>query len=281
MQDNHQAPEKSHLKIALWQVNPPSSVEEAISGLHDAAAKAQAAEADLLLTPEMAMSGYNIGTERVEELAEAPGGTLFETIQKLARTSGVAIAYGYPERSAGQVFNSVQLINSDGQRIGNYRKTHLFGDVDRLQFSAGQALPNLVNFHGWKLAMGICYDIEFPEFCRSYALMGADILLVPTANMSPFDMVNKTLVPARAIENTMGMAYCNYVGSEPPFDYCGQSVAVDADGSLLATGSANETGLLVATFTRASLEKARCTQSYLRDRREDLYLRHTDSGTTS
>ncbi|WP_275898975.1 nitrilase-related carbon-nitrogen hydrolase, partial [Pseudomonas viridiflava] len=103
---------------------------------------------------------------------------------------GTAILYGYPERSAEQrIYNAVQLINSQGDRVGNYRKTHLFSDLDKSMLSAGADLCPVIELNGWRLGMLICYDVEFPENTRRLAIAGAELILVPTANMAPFDFV--------------------------------------------------------------------------------------------
>ena len=80
----------------------------------------------------------------------------------------------------------------------NYRKTHLFGALDRGTFVPGDGLPEPVELDGLRLGMLICYDVEFPETVRLLALAGADCVLVPTAQMEPYDFVARSLVPARA-----------------------------------------------------------------------------------
>jgi predicted amidohydrolase len=219
----------------------------------------------------MYLSGYNIGLEAVGSLAQAADGDWAGQLAGIAREHGIALLYGYPERDAeGNIFNSVQLIDAQGQRLGNYRKTHLFGELDRSMFSAGGDDYPLLELNGWKLGMLICYDVEFPENVRRLALAGADAILVPTANMEPYDFVCDVLVRARAFESQCYLAYANYCGAEGEIRYCGLSSVSAPDGSRAAICGREET-LAFADLERDKLEASRAGLTYLRDRRAELY----------
>ena len=173
------------MRVALYQCPPlPLDVAGNLQRLHQLALEAKGA--DLLVVPEMFLTGYNIGVDAVSVLAEVHNGESAQQIARIAKTAGIAILYGYPERTEdGQIYNAVQLIDAHGERLCNYRKTHLFGDLDHSMFSAGQDDFPLVELNGWKLGFLICYDMEFPENARRLALAGAELILVPTANMIP------------------------------------------------------------------------------------------------
>ena len=111
---------------------------------------------------------------------------------------------------------------------------HLFGPDERAAFTPAAAAPGVVDFHGHKTALVICYDIEFPESARAAALRGADLLLVPTALAGGFDAVPQVLVRARALENQLTVAYANHTGSEDGCDFRGGSIVAGPDGSVLA-----------------------------------------------
>ena len=260
------------MRIALYQC-PPLPLEPAanLDRLRQRAAEAARRGAALLVTPEMYLSGYNIGLEAVSSLAQAADGDWVGQVAGIAREHGIALLYGYPERSAeGNIFNSVQLIDAQGQRLGNYRKTHLFGELDRSMFSAGGDDYPLLELNGWKLGMLICYDVEFPENVRRLALAGADAILVPTANMEPYDFVCDVLVRARAFESQCYLAYANYCGAEGEIRYCGLSSVSAPDGSQAAICGREET-LAFADLRRDKLEASREGLTYLRDRRAELY----------
>jgi 5-aminopentanamidase len=196
------------LKLALWQSPYAATPVEALSRLDATAAQARAQGTDWLVCPEMGLTGYAIGTERVKALAETPDGPLAQAVAGIARRHNIAIVCGYAEQhpQGALPFNAVQAVGPDGTAIGHYRKTHLFGDMDRAQFSPGDAASQVFDWCGWRLGLLICYDVEFPEAVRSLALQGADAVLVPTANMVGFDEVPTLLVPARACENPFATA---------------------------------------------------------------------------
>ena len=258
------------MRVALYQC-PPLPLDPAanLQRLHQLAMEAKGA--DLLVLPEMFMTGYNIGAEAVSTLAEVYNGEWAQQIGRIAKTAGLAIAYGYPERTAdGQIYNAVQLIDSHGERRCNYRKTHLFGDLDRSMFSAGGDEVPVVELNGWKLGFLICYDLEFPENTRRLALAGAELILVPTANMIPFDFVADVTVRARAFENQCYVAYANYCGHEGDIHYCGQSSIAAPDGSRIAQAGLDE-ALIVGELDRQLMIDSRAANHYLSDRRPELY----------
>lgn len=262
------------LNLALWQTAyapPEAGTALALERLDTAAAQARAQGADLLLCPEMGLTGYAIGAERVAALAEAPDGPLAQAVASIAQRHCIAIVYGYPERhpQGGKPFNAAQAMGPDHQAIGHYRKTHLFGDMDRAQFSPGDAASRVFTWRGWRLGLLICYDVEFPEAVRGLALQAADAVLVPTANMIGFDEVPALLVPARACENRLFVAYANACGQEGPVHYGGLSTAAGPDGRVLAQAERGET-LLQVRMARAELAAFR-PNTYLRDRRTDLH----------
>ncbi|MBK5411087.1 carbon-nitrogen hydrolase family protein [Pseudomonas sp. TH34] len=258
------------MRVALYQCPPlPLDVAGNLKRLHQLAQ--EATDADLLVLPEMFLTGYNIGVEAVGALAETQDGPAAQSIAALAKNSGVAILYGYPERGAdGQIYNAVQLIDANGQRLCNYRKTHLFGDLDNSMFSAGDDDFPLVELNGWKLGFLICYDLEFPENTRRLALAGAELILVPTANMVPFDFVADVTVRARAFENQCYLAYANYCGQEREIQYCGQSSIAAPDGQRIAQAGLDE-ALIVGTLDRQLMIDSRAANRYLLDRRPELY----------
>lgn len=217
------------------------------------------------------MTGYNIGAEAVGTLAEVYNGEWAQQISRIAKSASLAILYGYPERTAdGQIFNAVQLIDANGERLCNYRKTHLFGDLDRSMFSPGEGDFPLVELNGWKLGFLICYDLEFPENARRLALDGAELILVPTANMIPFDFIADVSVRARAFENQCYVAYANYCGHEGDIHYCGQSSIAAPDGSRIAQAGLDE-ALIVGELDRQLMVDSRAANRYLSDRRPELY----------
>ncbi|MDZ3995012.1 carbon-nitrogen hydrolase family protein [Pseudomonas sp. Teo4] len=262
------------MRIALFQGTPkPLDVPGNLERLQHQAQLAAERGAQLLVCPEMFLTGYNIGLAQVEHLAEAADGPSAMSVVEIAQAHRIAIVYGYPERADdGSIYNSVQLINAHGSSLSNYRKTHLFGELDRSMFSAGPDHFPVVELEGWKVGMLICYDIEFPENARRLALAGADLILVPTANMEPYDFVCQVTVRARAQENQCYLVYANYCGAEGEIKYCGQSSIVGPDGSQLAVAGHDEC-LLLAELAHERVTLGREAFPYLADLRQDLHSR--------
>ncbi|UOZ06751.1 carbon-nitrogen hydrolase family protein [Amycolatopsis sp. WQ 127309] len=228
-----------------------------------------AAGADLVVAAEMITTGYHIGA-RTHELAEPADGPTAARMSALARETGAALAYGYPEADGEHVFNSVQLIDNAGRRLANYRKTHLFGEIDKDWFAPGTEAVVQADLDGVRVGLLICYDVEFPEMVRAHALAGTELLVVPTALMSPYELVADTLVPARAYESQLFVAYANRCDTERELTYCGRSCVVAPTGEVLARAGAGP-ALIHADVTRDALVASRLENTHLADRRPELY----------
>ncbi|AXB47594.1 carbon-nitrogen hydrolase family protein [Amycolatopsis albispora] len=255
------------MKVAVFQ--GPADGADFLPRLAGAAARASGA--DLLVCPEMAATGYNIG-EAAEDLAEQADGPTARRVAEICRAHGLAIAYGYPERALGTVHNSVQLIDATGRALANYRKTHLFGELDKAHFSPGDRAVVQARLGELTVGLLICYDVEFPELVRAHALSGTELLVVPTALMRPYEIVADIVVPARAYESQVFLAYANRCDVEGELDYCGRSVVMAPDGTELARAGAGEE-LLLATVDPARLAASRRENTHLADRRPELYER--------
>ncbi|KIN73289.1 carbon-nitrogen hydrolase family protein [Sulfitobacter guttiformis] len=258
------------MKIALWQTTPDDDIGNSLKRLAAAVEAAVRAQADLLVSPEMFIGGYNIGETAVRKHSE-----VYEDVKRqlcdLAAHHKIALIIGLPAPHGTLPFNSCIAIDEMGIQQALYHKTHLYGDVDRKQFSPGAMLSPIFELGGWQIGLAICYDIEFPEVARDLALRGADLIITPTANMAPFDSVATRLVPARAEENAVYVAYCNYLGTEGAFHYNGLSCLCGPDGKDLVRAGVDDIGLFFGTLTRDALQTARGKQCHLRDRRPDLY----------
>ncbi|RMQ46261.1 Carbon-nitrogen family hydrolase [Pseudomonas cichorii] len=260
------------MRIALYQCPPlPLDIAGNLLRLEQQAQAAALQKAGLLVCPEMFLTGYNIGAETARKLAQPADGMAAARVAEIARANGIAIVYGYPELGTdGQIYNAAQLIDSHGKSLGNYRKTHLFGELDKSMFAAGKDDFPVVELNGWRLGLLICYDVEFPENTRRLALAGAELILVPTANMVPYDFVCEVTVRARAFENQCYLLYANYCGSEGEIDYCGQSSLCAPDGCRPVIAGRDEV-LLAGTLDRSLMERSRAINTYFQDRRPGFY----------
>jgi predicted amidohydrolase len=170
----------------------------------------------------------------------------------------------------GQPFNTATLYGPDGERVGAYRKVHLFAPMgDREHMTAGDALP-LFDLPWGRTALAVCYDLRFPEQWRQYTWAGARLIVIPAE--WPVHRVEhwRLLLRARAVENQLFVAGCNRTGTDTDGEYGGHSAAVDPWGRVLVEGGA-EPGLYVATLDLDEVERARGLFTFLEDRRPEVY----------
>ncbi|MFI1971985.1 carbon-nitrogen hydrolase [Streptomyces cinnamoneus] len=259
------------LRTALYQgpSGIPSSTADTLDALARAARRAADAGARLLLANELYLTGYALG-RAVRDLAEPADGPGAQAVARIAAEHGLAIGYGYPERDGDAVYNSLQVIGPDGAQLAHYRKTHLFGAYENTHFTPGQELVVQADLDGVRLGLLICYDVEFPEAVRAHALAGTELLLVPTALMRPYEIVPQTIIPARAWESQLYIAYVNRCGAERSFTFAGLSCLASPDGTVRARAGAGE-DLVIADVDPQLLKASRAENTYLVDRRPELY----------
>lgn len=244
------------------------TVAENLTAIASAARRAADAGCRIVITPEMSATGYNIGTA-IAERAEPADGPIFRAVSKIARDTGVAVVYGYPESAEGKPYNSVQVVDRSGESLANYRKTHLYG-FDRDYFTPGSQWVTQFELEGVTCGLLICYDIEFPENARAHADAGTQWLVVPTGLMEPWSFVATHIVPARAYESQLFLSYVNRTGVENDLEYCGLSCTIAPDATELSRGGRTEE-LLVTHIDPSAVTTSRAVNTHLSDRRRDLY----------
>ncbi|WP_435179118.1 carbon-nitrogen hydrolase family protein [Actinacidiphila sp. bgisy145] len=259
------------LRIGLLQgpTGLPADPAASLAALERAAAQAAGRGVRLLVTSEMFLTGYALGTT-VAALAEPADGPAARQIAAIAARHRIAVVHGYPERDGDRVHNAARLTGPDGTALADYRKTHLFGGYERSVFTPGDRPLAQATLDGVRIGLLVCYDVEFPEAVRAHALAGTELLVVPTALMRPYEFVARTLLPARAFENGLHIAYVNRCGPEGEYDFLGGSCLAGPDGVVRArAGTGPE--LLVADADMALLRTTREQNPYLTDRRPELY----------
>lgn len=218
---------------ALLQCLPAAADKTAnLATLRRAAILSANFGADILVMPELFLTGYNLGAQ-LADLAEPIDGPSVQAARAIAKDTGTALVFGLPERDGPLVYNTAIAIERDGTVAGRYRKIQLFGDREPTIFTPGERIE-VVALAGLRVGLAICYDVEFPELCRALKRAGAELVCVPTANMLPFVDVPTTLVRARALENGVPVVYANLAGEEGDLAYSGLSGIVGFDGRDLA-----------------------------------------------
>lgn len=255
----------SSLKVAIYQYAArPETPAERVERLAGVVGNLYGKGTDLLICPELFTSGYNIGAA-VRELAEPREGPALARLAKLARENGIALLVGYPERDGETVFNSALCLGPDGSTLANHRKLRLPSAFEKENFATGDGLT-LFDLKGVRLAILICYDAEFPEAARAAARAGAQLLAVPTALRQHYLHVSRAVMPTRAFENGVFVAYANYAGREDDWHYCGESCIVGPDGHDRARAGCEE-AVVEAMLDTAAVDRARAAIPYLEDAR--------------
>lgn len=259
------------LTLSVLQHAPtPCDIEASLERLSTQMTEASAAGSELLIAPEASLTGYNVSPQQASTVAQSRNADSHEFLKARCLELDIGLVYGYIERDGDTLYNAVQVLSNTGDYLACYRKTHLWGDLDRSLFSAGEDLSPIVRYKGWQLGLLICYDVEFPETVRRLSLEGAELIVVPTALMEPYHFVAEHVVPTRAAESQVFIAYANYCNSENGLHYTGHSCIVSPTGEDLARATSCEQ-LLTVTLKRSDLESIRRNLPYLRDRRPELY----------
>jgi len=251
------------MKVAIFQcaaggLDPTRRLAKLSAALDDPAGAA----ADLLVCPELFMSGYNVG-DALQRYAEPCNGPFAKAVASLARGRGKAILYGYPERDGTKLFNSAACFGSDGALLANHRKLVLPPGFESQYFDRGDTLTFL-SLGGVKFALLVCYDAEFPETVRAVARRGVHAVIAPTALKDNWNSVATRLIPTRAFENGIYMIYANHAGSEGDAHYLGASCIIGPDGEDVARAGSGEE-VVAASLDLDAVKRARARLPYLED----------------
>lgn len=253
------------MKIAVLQMESVAGNRQAALDEIDAhATSAAAAGVQVMVAPELALCGYGCGSvlsalATTSEEAQAALGPL-------ARRHGLVLAVGFAERTNRGIYNSVLM--TDGARIyAVYRKSHLYGDYERAQFTPAPPSTVVIEAFEMRIAPLICYDVEFQENCRRLARAGVDLILAPTAlpDGPSSRFIARQLIRVRAFENHVFIAYADLHGHDDQFCYSGLSAIAAPDGSLLAKAPARGAALLTAPLHTADYEQTKRENDYLHD----------------
>jgi N-carbamoylputrescine amidase len=210
---------------------------------------------------------------------------VLERFRALARELGVVLPFSFFERANNAYFNSLAMIDADGSMLGVYRKSHIPegpGYHEKYYFSPGDS-----GFRVWQtrygvLGAGICWDQWFPESARCMALMGADVLLYPTAiGSEPHDASIDSrdhwqrCMQGHAAANVMPLVASNRIGVERgqhcEMTFYGSSFIAGPTGEKVAEADRRSEAVLTATFDLGQVRAQRHAWGVFRDRRPDLY----------
>ena len=199
------------MKLALYQgPSPAGATENGLATLGRVLLAAGTAGARMAVFPEVFLPGYNVADPGS---AARTTGAWGEAIAPLARRTGCGVTVGVAERDGDRIYNTALAFGPDGALLSQYRKTQLYGLREKRLYAPG-ASHAMFDFEGCRIALLICYDIEFAPLIRDLAGRGAQLILCPTANMQPFTHVAQVTVPSQAVNHAVAIAYANYCGTE-------------------------------------------------------------------
>ena len=234
---------------------------------------AQAAEAAdagcaVIVLPELIVSGY-IAAERIPEQAEPVTGPSVRRMQQAAASSGIAVAFGMAEAADdGRRYDSLIVVDADGEVGAVYRKLHLFG-AETSWAAAGGEVP-LFGLSGVTATGWICFDTRFPEQARCAAAGGAELALVPTAWLGPPEEWELAL-RARAMDNSMFAAGADIVSFADGLRCRGNSMIVGPHGDVLARAVPDSDSVIWADLDPAAIAHQHQRLALLANRRADLF----------
>jgi predicted amidohydrolase len=256
------------MRIALAQFIAGPEKEANLRRMLALTERAAAAQARLVLFPECSML-HLPQEERPAPLAEPLEGPFVTALAGAARRHGIAVVAGVFEAAADEerAFNTVVAIDPSGQRLGSYRKVHLydaFGHRESDHVVAGDGDTLVFALEGVTFGVQTCYDVRFPELSRHLVARGAEVILLPAAWVQGLLKEShwEVLVRARAIENTAYVAAAGltgrpFIGSSMLVDPMGVPVARAAEAEELVTGEVDPERVRAVRRTNPSLEHVR------------------------
>ena len=264
------------MRIAVLQFAPALGLlEPNLASVLAGVDRAAAAGADLFVAPEMSLTGWTLRDPGLRaQMAAAVEATALPALARAAAKWQLGIVVGGPVPVPSEppqvgggpaLANAVIALAPDGSRTV-YRKIHLFGE-ERDWWLAGD-LPAVGTINGVRVGLTICYDGEFPEIPRITRLAGAELIVVPTTNMTPYETDQDLVFATRALENECPVVVANRVGSENEWTYFGRSLIADQRGRIVAQAGSQEE-LLIADIEPAGSGDP--VLSYLTRRRPEVY----------
>lgn len=273
-----------YLTLAALQAPFDADMESNIASVDAMVREAAEQGADVALPPELFCGPYFCKTQDEEHFASAlPWQThpAVITLQDTAAESGVVIPVSIFERDGPHTYNSVVMIDADGQTLGVYRKSHIPdgpGYQEKFYFRPGDTGFKVWTTQKGRIGVGICWDQWFPEAARAMALQGADALLYPTAiGAEPQDPSLDTAARWRramlghAVSNVMPVCAANRIGNEDGQVFYGTSFIADQTGDVVSELGRLDAGVITARFDLDAIETERSAWGFFRDRRTDLY----------
>ena len=270
------------LQLALGAADEAENIAAVAALVEQAAGQG----AQVVLPPELFSGPYFCQVEDealfalARPTAEHPA---VVAMQQLAASLKIAIPTSFFERDGPHYYNTMAMIGPDGGIMGTYRKSHIPdgpGYEEKFYFRPGNQGFKVWELFGRTLGVGICWDQWYPEAARVMALMGAELLLYPTAiGSEPYDegldtsRLWRRAMQGHAVSNCMPVLAANRIGVEGAQSFYGHSFITDEWGDLTQEFGAEQSGVLIAALDLDRAARHRAGMGFFRDRRPQLYGR--------
>jgi N-carbamoylputrescine amidase len=279
----------NQVKVAITQMASENDWAKNCDKAERLVREAAAKGANLVLLQELFDGDYFCIEQHAKFFKQAHELENHPTVKRfaaLAKELGVVLPVSVFERAGNAHYNTTVIIDADGAELGIYRKTHIpdgRGYQEKYYFSPGDTGFKVWETAAGKIGLGICWDQWFPECARAMALMGAEILLYPTAIGSEPPNPNydssthwQNTMRGHAAANIMPLLASNRVGKETAPDgrsdiFYGRSFIADHQGEKIEEMSRTEEGVRLASFDLDGIRDLRRTWGVFRDRRPELY----------
>jgi predicted amidohydrolase len=260
------------MKLALISARP--QIAQKTKNIQKMEKYIKKTKADLYVFGEYFLTGDRCKDE-FRDLAEPLTGPSIQHLKKIAKNNHCYLIFGMPCRDTtvdGLIYNAAVLIHPNGT-VDAYKKWFLptLGPFEeKIFFDEGEELPVFTIAFG-KIGLLICYDLNFPEIAKALTLQGAELLICISASPSATRPYFETLLPARALENTVFLAYVNLAGNQEDLVYWGGSQVYDPLGTLLKKAPYFKESIITCDVNLKLLEPARARRPVLRDIRPEIY----------
>jgi N-carbamoylputrescine amidase len=276
------------VKVAATQMSCSSKIDENISKAEKLVREAASQGAQIIQLQELFETPYFCQKQKSDYYAyatELEQNKAINHFKKIAKELQVVLPISFYEKKNNARYNSLAVIDADGEVLGKYRKSHIPdgpGYEEKFYFNPGDTGFKVWNTRYAKIGIGVCWDQWYPEAARCMALMGAEILFYPTAigtepQDSSIDSKDhwQMCMLGHAASNLVPVIASNRIGLEADEDssitFYGSSFIAGPMGNKVAEASRTEEEVLVAEFDLDQIEIKRMEWGIFRDRRPELY----------
>ena len=285
----------AEIKVAALQMKCTSDVFENIKKAEELVRTASEAGAKIILLPELFERLYFCQERRYEYYDFAlpvNENAAVNHFKNMCKELSVVMPISFYEKDGTRLFNSIAMIDADGKMLGVYRKTHIPDDhyyQEKFYFTPGNTGFKVFKTMYGNVGVGICWDQWFPETARAMALLGADLLLYPTAiGSEPILDVDssghwKRTMQGHSAANVIPVVAANRYGEEKVIPcvengnqssalvFYGNSFMTDETGDIISSAGRDEEAVLVSSYDFDKIREARMSWGLFRDRRPEMY----------